>query len=66
MPDEDGYAVVNKLRLIEAQYKLPLAERMPAIALTAYIRPQDRMRALFAGFQMHIPSRSIQTNSPSR
>jgi CheY-like chemotaxis protein len=28
---------------------------IPAIALTAYARAEDRMRALAAGFQMHVP-----------
>jgi CheY-like chemotaxis protein len=30
------------------------AHTMPAIALTAYARPEDRMRALRAGYQTHI------------
>ena len=28
---------------------------MPRVALTAYVKPEDRMRALAAGFQMHVP-----------
>ena len=31
------------------------AQAIPAIALTAYARAEDRMRALSAGFQMHVP-----------
>jgi CheY-like chemotaxis protein len=30
-------------------------KRIPAIALTAYARVEDRLRALSAGFQMHVP-----------
>jgi CheY-like chemotaxis protein len=33
----------------------PSAQAIPAIALTAYARAEDRMRALAAGFQMHVP-----------
>jgi CheY-like chemotaxis protein len=29
--------------------------RIPAVALTAYARSEDRLRALAAGFQMHVP-----------
>ncbi len=50
MPDEDGYKVMRKLR------ELPPDEggAIPAIALTAYARTEDRLRALAAGFQMHV------------
>jgi len=50
MPDEDGYSVIRKVR------KLPVEKgsQIPAIALTAYGRAEDRVRALGAGFQMHI------------
>jgi PAS domain S-box-containing protein len=49
MPEEDGYAFINKLRA------LPREEggRIPAIALTAYALPDDRRKALLAGFQNH-------------
>ena len=33
---------------------LPEGERIPAIALTAYARPEDRARALAAGFRAHL------------
>lgn len=51
MPFEDGYALIRKMRA------LPPAEggRVPAIALTAYVRGIDRVKALEAGFQMHVP-----------
>jgi signal transduction histidine kinase/ActR/RegA family two-component response regulator len=52
MPEEDGYELIGKLRAAEAAR----AEgRTPAIALTAYARVEDRVRALNAGFQVHVP-----------
>ena len=50
MPDEDGFSLIGKIR------ELPNASGgdTPAIALTAYARPEDRVQALRAGFQMHI------------
>lgn len=50
MPVEDGYALVEKLRRLPANKN----GRIPAIALTAYARVEDRVRALNAGFQTHI------------
>jgi CheY-like chemotaxis protein len=51
MPDEDGYDLIRRLR------SMPLESggRVPAIALTAYARVEDRLKALRAGFQMHVP-----------
>jgi ATP-binding cassette subfamily B protein len=54
LPDEDGYSVVSRIRAIEARDGAPLDKRMPAIALTGYARPEDRTRALLAGFQLHL------------
>ncbi|MDQ1559951.1 MAG: hypothetical protein QOD32_3011 [Pyrinomonadaceae bacterium] len=51
MPGEDGYELIGKLRAAEAGS----GERTPAIALTAYARVEDRVRALNAGFQVHVP-----------
>ena len=51
MPDEDGYAVLQRLRVWEASQELP---PLPAIALTAHGRAEDRLQALRAGFQMHL------------
>ena len=47
MPDEDGYVFIRKLR------ELPRdgGGRIPAVALTAYARADDRRKALVAGFQ---------------
>lgn len=50
MPGEDGYSLIRKVRASE----IPEFRAMPAIALTAYAGPGDRMRALEAGFQVHM------------
>ena len=50
MPEEDGYALIKKLR----QQKSKRVRGIPAIALTAYASPDDRALALAAGFQMHL------------
>jgi len=51
MPIEDGISLIRKVRA------LPAAEggRVPAIALTAYARTEDRTTVLRAGFDMHVP-----------
>jgi CheY-like chemotaxis protein/two-component sensor histidine kinase len=51
MPGEDGYSLISKVRA------LPLSDGggTPAIAVTAYGRPQDRARSLEGGFNMHVP-----------
>jgi signal transduction histidine kinase/ActR/RegA family two-component response regulator len=51
MPNEDGYSLIRKLRQLEAQR----GGWIPAIALTAYAKSEDRRQALLAGFQMHLP-----------
>jgi CheY-like chemotaxis protein len=48
LPDDDGYGLLRRLRA------LPAGERIPAIALTAYARPEDRAKALAAGFRAHL------------
>jgi CheY-like chemotaxis protein len=53
MPDDDGYTVLKKVRALEAKQGIG-ADQIPAIALTAYARAEDRLRALQAGFQMHV------------
>jgi PAS domain S-box-containing protein len=50
MPEADGYQLIRKLREIESQR----GRRVPAIALTAYARAEDRLRSLAAGFQIHV------------
>ena len=51
MPGRDGYDLIKAVR------KLPSEKggRIPAVALTAYARVEDRLRALTSGFQMHVP-----------
>ena len=50
MPDEDGYSLIRKVRALD-DAKL---SRLPAVALTAFTRAQDRMRALSSGYQSHV------------
>ncbi|BDI14409.1 hypothetical protein ANSO36C_02110 [Nostoc cf. commune SO-36] len=50
MPDEDGYALMRKIREIEAEQ----GGRIPALALTGYARVEDYKEALAAGFQLHV------------
>ncbi|MDT5157419.1 MAG: hypothetical protein QOH51_1776 [Acidobacteriota bacterium] len=50
MPGEDGYELIKKVRALPAGR----GGKIPAIALTAYARTEDRLRALRAGYQMHI------------
>lgn len=51
MPGEDGYSLLKKLRALEnAQGR----GHIPALALTAYAKPEDRVRALSAGFQIYM------------
>ena len=50
LPDEDGYSFIRQARARENT----VAERIPAIALTAFARPDDRDRALAAGYQVHM------------
>ena len=50
MPDFDGYELIRKIRSTHAG----ATRNLPAIALTAYARADDRQRALLAGFQMHV------------
>ncbi|MDB5761297.1 MAG: domain S-box protein [Herminiimonas sp.] len=54
MPVEDGYSVLRKLRAWQNAKGLAPLQRMPALALTAFAQREDRIRALTAGFQMHM------------
>jgi signal transduction histidine kinase/CheY-like chemotaxis protein len=51
MPDEDGYALIRRVRALDPAD----GGSTPAVALTAYGRPEDRVRTLSAGFSMHVP-----------
>ena len=50
MPGEDGYSLLRKIRL----RKPAEGGKVPAIAISAYAREEDRIRSLSAGFQIHI------------
>jgi CheY-like chemotaxis protein len=50
LPDMDGYELMHRIRQLEAQH----CGAIPAIALTAYARTEDRTRALRAGYQVHL------------
>ena len=49
MPGEDGYALIRKVRALAPEQ----GGSTPAVALTAYARTEDRLKALMAGFQVH-------------
>ena len=48
MPGEDGYSFMARIRSVEVE------ARVPSLALTAYARPEDRRKALSAGFTGHV------------
>jgi len=50
MPGEDGYSLISQVRALATEQ----GGRVPAVALTAYARVEDRARALTAGFNMHV------------
>jgi PAS domain S-box-containing protein len=49
LPQQDGYALIRSVRLLETEQG-----KIPAVALTAYARGEDREAALSAGFQSHL------------
>jgi signal transduction histidine kinase/ActR/RegA family two-component response regulator len=57
MPGEDGYSLIRKLRALNAS-----VSSVPAAALTAFAREEDRQDALDAGFQLHL-SKPIDAGS---
>jgi len=50
MPEEDGYSLIRAIRALPAES----GGATPAAAITALARPEDRRRALLAGFQTHV------------
>ena len=50
MPDEDGYGLIEKVRRLENGER----ENIPAVAITAYAKDEDRERALSSGFQIYL------------
>lgn len=51
MPHEDGYTLIRRVREMEGER----GWLIPAAAVTAHASAEDRMQALSAGFQMHVP-----------
>jgi PAS domain S-box-containing protein len=51
MPGEDGYSLLRRVRGLPPEG----GGAVPAVALTAFARADDRRRALLSGFQMHVP-----------
>ena len=51
MPEADGYELIQRVRALPAAR----GGQIPAVALTAYARAEDRMRALLSGYQIHVP-----------
>jgi CheY-like chemotaxis protein len=49
LPDEDGYSLIRRIRSLPEPVR-----RVPAVALSAFARMEDRQRALLSGFQMHL------------
>jgi CheY-like chemotaxis protein len=50
MPGEDGHSLIRRVRELPADR----GGEIPAAALTAYARGEDRQKALRAGFQVHV------------
>lgn len=59
LDEEDGYTVLRRVRRLETERNVPLACRLSAIALSGHAEAQDRMRAMMAGFQVHL-SKPVQ------
>jgi CheY-like chemotaxis protein len=51
MPGGDGYELMRSIRALAPEQ----GGRIPAVAVTARARPEDRRRALAEGFQVHLP-----------
>jgi CheY-like chemotaxis protein len=50
MPDEDGYGLIERVRSLEKGE----TDSIPAVAITAYAKDEDRERALSSGFQIYL------------
>ncbi len=57
MPDEDGYALIRRIRSSGDR-----GRQIPAIALTAYAREEDKRRAVLAGFDVHL-AKPVESNT---
>jgi signal transduction histidine kinase/CheY-like chemotaxis protein len=51
MPGEDGYALIRSIRDADDATHV---DRLPSIAVTAYAREDDRLRAIHAGYDRHV------------
>ena len=60
LPGEDGYTLIRRVRAVEA--KAGALRGVPAVALTAYARGQERLQALAAGYQAHISKPAKSTD----
>jgi len=58
MPEEDGYSLISKVRALAPER----GGRIPAVALTGYSSPQDRLRLLAAGYQIHM-TKPVELNA---
>jgi len=50
LPGDDGYSLIRQVRALDEES----GGRVPAAALTAYAKDEDRHRAIAAGFQAHV------------
>jgi len=57
MPGTDGYQLIRQIRKLEEGS----GRKIPAVALTAYARVQDRMQAIMAGFSTHV-AKPVEAN----
>jgi PAS domain S-box-containing protein len=51
MPGEDGYALIRKVRALPSEH----GGKIPAAAVTAFTRPDDRRKVFDAGYLIHLP-----------
>jgi CheY-like chemotaxis protein len=51
MPETDGFELLRRIRALDPER----GGRIPAVALTAFARPEDRTLVLRSGFQVHVP-----------
>jgi CheY-like chemotaxis protein len=50
MPGEDGYGLIERVRSLDSGE----TQDIPAVAITAYAKDEDRERALSSGFQIYL------------